>query len=144
MTRLFVAIFLIFSSTAFASATRIINADTIKSGSGSVTWTPPATSTTLVGTVDTAVLSNKTIDGSLNILSKLPVSSQMVVDSGSGNGTVTAFTLSQAPPTSSGVDVYLNGILQEYTTDYTISSTTLTFTTAPATGQTIRAVYSRY
>jgi hypothetical protein len=34
--------------------------------------------------------------------------------------------------------------LQAYTTDYTISGTTLTFTTAPATGQTIQAVYSRY
>ena len=51
-------------------------------------------------------------------------------DSFTGDGTTTAFTLSQAA-TTAGVIVLINGIAQIPTTAYSVSSTTLTFTEAP-------------
>jgi hypothetical protein len=58
-----------------------------------------------------------------------------------GDDTTTAFTLSALTGSDSytvaGVLVMLNGIVQEPTTVYGISGTTLTFTTAPATGDLI-------
>jgi len=59
----------------------------------------------------------------------------------SGDDSTTAFTLSSLTGADSytvaGVLVMLNGVVQEPTTVYGISGTTLTFTTAPATGDLI-------
>jgi len=59
----------------------------------------------------------------------------------SGDDTTTAFTLSSLTGADSytvaGVLVMLNGVVQEPTTVYGITGTTLTFTTAPATGDLI-------
>lgn len=52
----------------------------------------------------------------------------------SGNGSTTAFTLSSAPPYTSSVSVYVAGLSQRPTTDFSTASTTLTFVTAPASG----------
>jgi hypothetical protein len=56
----------------------------------------------------------------------------------SGDGSTVAFTLQFAPPSTflntDKVKVYVGGVLQNYTSDYTISGTTLTFTSAPASG----------
>ena len=49
----------------------------------------------------------------------------------SGDGSTTAFTVT-AGHTVNSVIVTENGIVQKPTTDYTVSGTTLTFTTAPA------------
>jgi hypothetical protein len=54
----------------------------------------------------------------------------------SGDGSTVAFTLSQASTTAGSV-VSINGVVQIPTTAYSISSTTLTFTEAPATGDQI-------
>jgi hypothetical protein len=58
-----------------------------------------------------------------------------------GDDSTTAFTLSSLTGSDSytvaGVLVMLNGVVQEPTTVYGISGTTLTFTTAPATGDLI-------
>jgi len=58
-----------------------------------------------------------------------------------GDDSTTAFTLSSLTGADSytvaGVLVMLNGVVQEPTTVYGISGTTLTFTTAPATGDLI-------
>ena len=56
-----------------------------------------------------------------------------LVESFDGDGSTVAYTLSEAS-TTDGVLVTLNGVLQEPTTAYSVSSTTLTFTEAPATG----------
>ena len=48
-----------------------------------------------------------------------------------GNGSTTAFTISSGR-TVEDVLVFVNGFQLTPTTDYTISGTTLTFTTAPA------------
>lgn len=58
-----------------------------------------------------------------------------------GNGSATAYSLPSAPAEADAVDVYLNGIHQRKTTDYSISSSTVTFVTAPATAENI---YFRY
>ena len=58
-----------------------------------------------------------------------------------GDDTTTAFSLSALTGsdsyTTAGVLVMLNGVVQEPTTVYGVSGTTLTFTTAPATGDLI-------
>lgn len=63
--------------------------------------------------------------------------------SGTVNGSTTAFTLANTP-TSGTEEVYLDGQLQEPGgEDYTISTTTITFASAPLTGQRIRVNYRK-
>lgn len=52
----------------------------------------------------------------------------------SGTGAQTAFTLSAAPGSVQGVLVFVAGVRQRPTLDYTVSGTTLTFGVAPASG----------
>lgn len=61
--------------------------------------------------------------------------------SGLVNGSNTNFTLSGTPHSSKAVRVTLNGLLQKQGTDYTISSSTITFTSAPVTGQEVYVEY---
>lgn len=63
--------------------------------------------------------------------------------SGTVNGSNVTFTLSQAPLENDSVEVYVDGLKKTYTTDYSISSTTITMVTAPVVGQTLRANYVR-
>ena len=56
---------------------------------------------------------------------------KIVVRTGTGNGSNTDFTVSNGLNINQ-VFVTENGVLQKPTSDYTISGTTLTFTTAPA------------
>lgn len=51
-----------------------------------------------------------------------------------GTGSATAFTLSVAPVYDTNIRVYVNGLFTLAGTDWTISGTTLTFTSAPAVG----------
>ncbi len=52
------------------------------------------------------------------------------VESFSGNGSTTAFTLANSTTTNASV-VRINGVVQRNSTDFTVSGTTITFTTAP-------------
>ena len=54
----------------------------------------------------------------------------------SGDNSTVAFTLNQAASTA-GVIVSINGTIQEPTSSYSVSSTTITFTEAPESGDTI-------
>ena len=59
--------------------------------------------------------------------------------SGSFNGSLTAFTLqvnsqNVSPGSANAIIVSLGGVVQNPSTDYTIASSTITFTTAPASG----------
>src|SRR5210317_220642 len=58
------------------------------------------------------------------------------VRSYTGNGTLTDYTVSSGADVEN-VLVFVNGVYQRPTTDYTVSSTTLTFGTAPANGDAI-------
>ena len=51
----------------------------------------------------------------------------------SGNGSTTSFTLSTAPASENNTQVYISGVYQQKD-DYSVSGTTLTFSTAPASG----------
>ena len=53
-----------------------------------------------------------------------------------GDGSTTGFTVTSGA-TVENVLVFLNGVYQRPTTDYTVSSTTLTFGTAPAASDRI-------
>lgn len=52
----------------------------------------------------------------------------------SGNASTTAFTLTSTPASVASIFVFVSGVAQRPTTDYTVSGTTLTFTSAPPTG----------
>jgi hypothetical protein len=52
----------------------------------------------------------------------------------SGTGSQTAFTLSSAPSSLAATEVYISGVAQVPTTAYSVSGTTLTFVSAPASG----------
>jgi hypothetical protein len=54
-----------------------------------------------------------------------------------GDGSTQAFTLTNINNNVDNVMVFLNGVLQRPTTDYTVSGTTLTFGTAPANADAI-------
>ena len=60
----------------------------------------------------------------------------IISDTFNGNGSNTIFTLSVSTSTEKTF-VYLNGILQVPTTDYSVSNTTLTFVTAPPSDNAI-------
>lgn len=60
-------------------------------------------------------------------------SGNITVDAFNGNGSTTAFTLSGSAGSINNTDVYISGVYQAKST-YTLSGTTLTFSTAPPTG----------
>jgi len=64
----------------------------------------------------------------------------------SPNGSTTSFTFPSLTPATSYVDVFVNGILQTPGTDYNLNLTAGTwavvFTTAPATGDILEAVFA--
>jgi hypothetical protein len=64
------------------------------------------------------------------------------IDNFSGNGSTTAFTLTSDPSTENNTAVYISGVYQQKNT-YSVSGTTLTFSTAPPTGTAnIEVAYS--
>ena len=63
--------------------------------------------------------------------------STVTLDEFDGDGSDTAFTLSQSASTAT-VIVSINGTVQEATNTYTVSGTTLTFNEAPVTGDKIQ------
>jgi hypothetical protein len=62
-----------------------------------------------------------------------PISVAFLVDTFSGNGSTTAFTMTVAPANTSSIIVAITGVLQDPST-YSVSGTTLTFSAAPPTG----------
>jgi len=63
------------------------------------------------------------------------------VDSFTGDGSDTTFSLSTTPALpSKTMLVFVNGVFQKYTTNYSVSGTTLTFTSAPANSAVIVAI----
>ena len=59
-----------------------------------------------------------------------------------GDGSTTAFTLSRPVVSVNDVQAYINGVAQTPNTAYTISTNTITFTSAPGTGT--NNIYVRY
>lgn len=67
----------------------------------------------------------------------------IMIEGGFGNASQQAFTLTYTPAAASGskVLVFVNGVKQAYTTNYTVSGKTLTFVSAPASGAHIGIMY---
>jgi len=65
------------------------------------------------------------------------------VPSGTINGSNTSFTLAFTPQYSGAVQLFLDGLFLTNGTDYTVSGTTITMTTAPAVAQVLTASYWR-
>lgn len=82
-----------------------------------------------------------TTNGS-GVLSWSPISVVYQRDTFSADGSTTIFTLTYSAASVSGALVYVDGLLQSLTDDYTLSGTTLTFTSAPTFGQNITVVYN--
>jgi hypothetical protein len=60
----------------------------------------------------------------------------LYLDTFTGNGSTVDYTLSTTPANENAIDVYLNGIYQNKST-FSLSGSTLTFSTAPTTGTDI-------
>ena len=67
----------------------------------------------------------------------------VVLNTFSGDSSTTAFTLTKAPTTEQHAIVTVNGVLQQVD-DYSLSGTTLTFGTAPVTGDDIEVRTLRF
>ena len=77
---------------------------------------------------------------------ELTVSTETSLDevdtqAGVGNGSATPITLDNSVSSVNDIIVTLNGIAQKPSTDYTVSGTTLTFTTAPSSAMNILVYY---
>jgi hypothetical protein len=82
------------------------------------------------------VLATGAITGDLieiQSFSTLTLYSSITAQNFSGNGSTTAFTMNVNPANSASVLVAINGVTQD-PSNYTVAGTTLTFSTAPATG----------
>lgn len=72
-----------------------------------------------------------------NLLSNKVAASKYVTRSMTGDGSTTTLSITTGHNVNSLI-VTENGVVQRPTTDYTVSGTTLTFTTAPASGVAVR------
>lgn len=61
--------------------------------------------------------------------------------SGTINGSNVNFTLANPPNPPACLELYANGIEQIQNMDYTLSGAAITYITAPATGDILRAFY---
>lgn len=65
------------------------------------------------------------------------------VENFSGDGILTAFTLSASPTAIENTQVYISGVYQQKTSAYTLAGAIITFTSAPPTGtNNIQVVYA--
>ena len=69
----------------------------------------------------------------MSYIGNQPYTAAFLVDTKSGDGTTTAFTLTIAPANTSSCIVAITGVLQDPST-YSVSGTTLTFSAAPPSG----------
>ena len=69
----------------------------------------------------------------MSYIGNVPTTASFPFDQFSGTGSQTAFTLSQAPASTTSIVVSVSGITQNPNT-YSVSNTTLTFTGAPPSG----------
>ena len=63
------------------------------------------------------------------------------VDTFTGNGSTTAYTLTSEPASANSILVIVDGIVQTRTTNYSLSGTTLTFASAPDSGSGITVIH---
>ena len=84
--------------------------------------------TGLTGTVPDGSITSSKLANNIRLLA---------TDMYTGNGVATQWTLSDTPADANSLIVTVNGISQAAPTNYTVSGSTLTFTSAPANGSAI-------
>ena len=77
-----------------------------------------------------------TISGTYPNFTITGATSNTSIDTMTGDGTTTALTLSSAPATENQTAVYIDGVYQSKS-NYSVSGTTLTFSTAPPNGSAV-------
>jgi len=94
------------------------------------------------GLEDSAITTAKINDGAVTQVKSTGIQTTLTYGkaTGTGDGSTTTLTINSGR-TVDDVIVDVNGIILTPTTDYTISSTTLTFVTAPASGAEITVKY---
>lgn len=93
------------------------------------------TSNTL--TLDSAPASGEEVV--VHIVSDVITGQSLVRNNFTGDGSTTGFTLTLAPMNANNTFVYMDGVYQEKS-EYSVSGTTLTFTTAPALNDSIEVI----
>lgn len=73
------------------------------------------------------------------VWSEVTLGGNLTTDTYTGDGSTTAFTLSVSPGSIDNTNIYISGVYQDKST-YSLSGTTLTFSTAPPTGTSIEIV----
>jgi hypothetical protein len=90
---------------------------------------------------------NSSANGFTNVdpasIATLAAYSDARIDLFNGNGTQTAFTLTEDPVVLANLSVSISGVVQVGGEDFTWSGTTVTFVTAPPTGTRIQVRYAR-
>lgn len=77
---------------------------------------------------------------SVELIHIVAITGQTSLDKFTGDGSTTAFNLSQTIDSENNVQIYIDGVYQSKD-NYSTSGKTLTFTTAPANNQAIEAVH---
>lgn len=116
------------SGTGGAGGVTSLNAET-----GDITLTSVDSSVTIVA-------AGQTID--LSVVGGSTGAAFQEVPSGTINNSNVTFTITTAPTTAAGFELFQDGLVLVQGVDYTISGTTITMTVAPNFGQTLYAVYS--
>lgn len=137
-------------SAGTANAT-VANADHTHDGVGSL-GIFAVVGTPLKGAVELEQGSNVTMtynSGRIRIASVSGGSGSLInafqeVPSGTVDGVNAVFTLTQTPQTADALQVFVDGVLRNKTTSWTISGNTITFTAGniPSTGQSVYAFYA--
>lgn len=65
----------------------------------------------------------------------------LTIDSFTGDGTTTTFTMAQEPSHARQIMVFIGSVFQDYATAYTVLEDDITFTSAPPTGETINVIH---
>ena len=110
------------------------------SGSNIIFTAAPASGTNNIQVIQLSESNNVIDTVADNSITNAKLSLSYTSTGATGNGSTTAFTITTGHNVES-VLVFENGVCLEPTTDYTISGTTLTFETAPASGATLRIRY---
>jgi len=92
------------------------------------------TDTTTMEFFDGASFKSQTIVGNVTPL----------VDTFTGDGTETAFTMTQAASEVKQIMVFVGGVHQDPSTAYGVSTTTITFTSAVPNGELVNVVHDLY
>jgi len=111
---------------------QILKAQPHSAGITNTMLLPQGGNSTLVSEIATQTLTNKTLSSSTIGIGQLTCLTRAYT----GDGSTVAFTVTSGA-TVDNVLVFLNGVFQKPTTDFGVSGTTLTFTTAPVASEAI-------